>query len=428
MSHVSNKDEFISVVERDCDEQEILAAREKLFKYFSDVICDKQKKPILDITRSSVRKNIEDILEQMRKVDKTLMSQIFFMPWDYAIKPFKGDTEIRADLMEKDLGIVVDSKIESLKNEMLIKNQAIMELIHNKFNEVIQHVSSSSNPQSTPSYASVASHGKGEGHHSVCGSGQTGHGRDQVQRYSGSIPTLSFTSAVPPLTAPGQDSRRGMGQQDGGQWDRLAGDAHGRSRSGSANKRRRGENGPIQDRSPSSNSRQKRVVVGTCSSNQAGRKMRSPPADIFVYGVHPDTTKEDIVQDLATNDIIINIQDIMQKSKDEAFLKSYKISVKAEDLQKSLDPSVWPLRVKVREFIHYSRKSTANHLRNTGGASGGQVAGQGQQGAHTDAHGQAQQRDVAQGGELRGHNSHFLAPNKFAMPGDGVPGGPVHVV
>ena len=33
------------------------------------------------------------------------------------------------------------------------------------------------------------------------------------------------------------------------------------------------------------------------------------------------------------------------------------ISVKAEDLQRALNPEVWPLRVKVREFIYYSRKS-----------------------------------------------------------------------
>ena len=46
----------------------------------------------------------------------------------------------------------------------------------------------------------------------------------------------------------------------------------------------------------------------------------------------------------------------MKKSKDEAFLKSYKISVKAEDLQKALDPAIWPLRVRVREFVHYSNR------------------------------------------------------------------------
>ena len=28
----------------------------------------------------------------------------------------------------------------------------------------------------------------------------------------------------------------------------------------------------------------------------------------------------------------------------------------AADLSKALDPAIWPLRVKVREFIHYARK------------------------------------------------------------------------
>ena len=44
--------------------------------------------------------------------------------------------------------------------------------------------------------------------------------------------------------------------------------------------------------------------------------MRSLPADIFVWGVHPDTTPEDIVSDLAESGINITTKDIMKKSKD----------------------------------------------------------------------------------------------------------------
>ena len=166
------------------------------------------------------------------------------------------------------------------------------------------------------------------------------------------------------------------------------------------------------------------------STGQTGRKMRSPPADIFVYGVHPDTTEEDIVQDLADSDIIINIGDIVQKSKEEAFLKSYKISVKAEDLQKALIPSVWPLRVKVREFIHYSRKTAANHQRNgqahrgaEGGGTLGQHQGQSRDRATSQEGGQHQHA-----GDLRGQPPHLLAPNRYALPGDGTPGGTLQVV
>ena len=106
-------------------------------------------------------------------------------------------------------------------------------------------------------------------------------------------------------------------------------------------------------------SKTRKYVVGTFSTvTNASRKMKSPPADIFVYGVHPDTTEEDIVNDLKENEIIVDQRHVVKKSKPEASLNSFKISVKAEDLPKVLDPAVWPLRVKVREWIYFSRKST----------------------------------------------------------------------
>ena len=83
--------------------------------------------------------------------------------------------------------------------------------------------------------------------------------------------------------------------------------------------------------------------------------MRSPPADIFVWGIHPDTSIPDIVADLRDSGIVIQKRDVEKKSKAEAYLVSYRIRLKAEDLQKALDPCFWPMRVKVREYIHYSR-------------------------------------------------------------------------
>ena len=53
---------------------------------------------------------------------------------------------------------------------------------------------------------------------------------------------------------------------------------------------------------------------------------------------------------------MITEHDIEKKSKQEAFLVSYRIRVKAEDLQKALNPAIWPMRVKVREYIYYSSK------------------------------------------------------------------------
>ena len=99
---------------------------------------------------------------------------------------------------------------------------------------------------------------------------------------------------------------------------------------------------------------EKTVVVG--SSSGKTRKMRSPPADIFVYGLNKSTTKEEIVADLAEGDILITVDDIELKSRDNTHVSSYRISVQAEDLKKAMDPTLWPLRVKVREYIYYKKK------------------------------------------------------------------------
>jgi len=103
---------------------------------------------------------------------------------------------------------------------------------------------------------------------------------------------------------------------------------------------------------PSKKRNVEKTFTGSRTSDKI-RKIKSPPVDIFVYGIPKDTTKEAIVDDLAESDIQVSTDDIVLMSKGNPTVVSFKISVKAEDLNKALDPSVWPLRVKVREFIHY---------------------------------------------------------------------------
>ena len=81
--------------------------------------------------------------------------------------------------------------------------------------------------------------------------------------------------------------------------------------------------------------------------------MKTPPANIFVWGLLSETSKEDIVADLAISGIHIEESNIEKKSKPEAKLSSYRISVPASSLDMALDPSIWPLGVKVREYIFY---------------------------------------------------------------------------
>ena len=71
------------------------------------------------------------------------------------------------------------------------------------------------------------------------------------------------------------------------------------------------------------------------------------------------------MNDLASSEICIETKDIEKKSKDGAPLNSYKISVPAAQLQQALDPSIWPLRVKVREWIYYSNRNKANSSERT---------------------------------------------------------------
>ena len=54
----------------------------------------------------------------------------------------------------------------------------------------------------------------------------------------------------------------------------------------------------------------KKAIIGTSNSSVTGRKMRTPPADIFVWGVHPDTTKNDIIKDLEESGINVDENDV----------------------------------------------------------------------------------------------------------------------
>ena len=67
-------------------------------------------------------------------------------------------------------------------------------------------------------------------------------------------------------------------------------------------------------------------------------------------------------------------QRISQFSLEQEWLESF-ISVPVEDLKKALDPTVWPLRVCVREFIHYRKLlSDRNGSKGKNSATGGATA------------------------------------------------------
>ena len=98
-------------------------------------------------------------------------------------------------------------------------------------------------------------------------------------------------------------------------------------------------------------SRQYLVITGA-----GARKMKVATVDIFIYGCHKDTVPDDIVDELKFSDIDITKDDIEEKTREHSNVKSFKIAIKAEYLEKALKPETWPMRVKVREWVYYPKR------------------------------------------------------------------------
>ena len=128
-----------------------------------------------------------------------------------------------------------------------------------------------------------------------------------------------------------------------------------------------------------------------------------------MWGVHPETTVQDIIADLADSGVIVEEKDIEKKSKAEAFLCSYKISVKAEQLSIALDPTVWPLRVKVREYVYFSKRNPRQERHDGQAGRSGQTVG-----------GYAGQRQHGQqalhGGQQTEQEGLSLIQNRYDLP------------
>lgn len=407
MSAAPNEDELIARIEHDVAIDEILEARKKLFSYFSDVICSERKKPILDVDRHTTKRYIKDIVDQLVKIDKNTDVKIFCMPYDYDRHKFESESTKLTNVIEREISNEFDNKIEALEHRMNEKHRALHDSIVESVNRALQQKSG----QSEPSYASVAFGGA----RPKTGAGITGAtGPPPVilsvpgGQHQGLTAKDNYMQNRAPEGAVG-------GQPNGGEHlrvqSRLLERVRGRSPSV---KRLRSEDGSpvtVTGRSGSRQPKQKCVVGTSNNAVQTGRKMRSPPADIFVWGIHPETTVQDIIADLADSGVIIQEKDVEKKSKAEAFLCSYKISVRAEHLQTALDPTVWPLRVKVREYIYYSKKNPRQENNQQRARQGGEQPQPRQDGPLHGGHAADQAKHEQ--GELS------LIQNRYVLP-DGV--------
>ena len=375
ISRSASQAELINVIEKVASESEVKTSWQKLFTMFDEAMDPTRKKRIIDIERETTKKRIIDLVSQLSKIERENDIRVMFaFPWSYVIKEFESETEERGRLWQEEVSKDYESKINNLEKKMDKKHLELLAALNNMVQNIgatQQQVSFTSANQRT--YAGVAG---GRAH---VGPGQHQQGPEQPQHMNrNSEGGQSHHHGVGPIqqNRVGRSARVQRVNSFSGQHQLqvpqpqhpLGGGegANGRNRSPSV-KRARNEDGSATNTSwaeqghtweqPKQLNQKKKSVTGTSNSVAAGRKMRSPPADIFVWGVHPDTTVEDIINDLGDSGIKVEQKDIVKKSKPEAFLVSYKISVQAADLSRALDPSIWPLRVKVREFIHYARRN-----------------------------------------------------------------------
>ena len=373
LSRSPSHGELVSVIVRDSNEAEIKNSWLKLFNhsYFSEAFDSVQKKKIRDINRQTSKNMVDDIVTQLDKVEKKNDLEFIVLPWSYSIKEFESDSEKLTNIMAEEKAKDIDARFDAFERKIEKKNSELYSSLQLMIQNCVTGQSKPAN--SPPTFAGV-----------VCGAGQQCEGAGRGGNHSaGSGVQASQQVNVPKLRGRSPSVKRPRVEQSyhTGFYTPLSG----------GNQSNRSSSKP-------------KPVVGTSNPIVTGRKMRSPPADIFVWGVHPETSIEDIVNDLAESGIVVKDSDIIKKSKEEAYLCSYKISVPAADLAKALDPAIWPLRVKVREFIHYARKRPT-----TGQPTGGQPHSDQEQdrpsfpqGGHVHAQaGSGALHDVGQGPNLQ---------------------------
>ena len=273
---------------------------------------------------------LKDLWEKITKIDMKGQGEVVVcMPYNFTIPQFVSDAEYLAETAQDTTNTMVLERMTVLEKRVDDKNNEMMKLLQN-INDKVNVSPPLPPPTFAPAtYSAAAAQGGMRG----TGGGVRNQGRPQHLNIPGGS-ALPFRDRSPSV--------------------------------------KRGISDVLQPNIANQSKRRimsKNIVSGSRTLDKV-RKMKSPPADIFVYGIYKDTTKSDIVEDLAECDIQIAEGDIQLMSKGSPAVVSYKISVKAEDLVKVLDPTVWPLRVKVREFIHYKKRHdmrTTDRIRNTGG-------------------------------------------------------------
>ena len=243
----------------DVEKPEILDARKKLFTYFSDVICNERKKPILEVERNSTKRYVQDIVNQLLKVDRETEIQMFCMPCDYERQKFVSEGERITNVIEKEIANEFDLKIKALEHRMNEKHRALHDSIVESVNRAIQ---------SKTSYASAAAYGGARP-------------RDQASNVVPPVLTVVGPPPAPGVVHGRAEVHGGAAVEGGGHQASFGSLGHENSRLRGRSpsvKRGRGDSpAGTANRSTSRPPKQMKCVIGTSKNAvQTSRQMRSP--------------------------------------------------------------------------------------------------------------------------------------------------------
>ena len=98
--------------------------------------------------------------------------------------------------------------------------------------------------------------------------------------------------------------------------------------------------------------RRKETVVGKRENNSVV-KSGQKHIKVFVFRVHPDESEESIKSFISSEGV--EVVGITQVSNENAFMKSFKVTINFEDMSKVLDEDFWPMGICCRKF--YEKRS-----------------------------------------------------------------------
>lgn len=89
-------------------------------------------------------------------------------------------------------------------------------------------------------------------------------------------------------------------------------------------------------------------IVGQSNDSQGLRATPTPDREFFVYRVHKDDGEDELKQYITSKDV--DVRQLIKTSHDESKFNSFRLVVSQDDMEKVMDPAMWPRGVCIRRW------------------------------------------------------------------------------